>query len=445
MNNDISTSSRNGNGIRVFLTLIIVYAFFTNHYLTTNGASRFSLTVALVEKGSPEISDILPKVISPGWKIKDYATVGRRVYSEKAPLPSFLAVPVYYVFTRMGFGFEWVVYFTTLFTSGLFTALTGFMIYKTVPLWVDDERRRVLLALTYGLGTMALVYGTVFFSHGITAFMGLASFYFLSLLQAGRDRQEYAVLGGLFAGASVLSDYFSAITVVCLLGYAVAGRRHLLSVFIGFSVPIALLLLYNDWVFGAPWPLSYSYSRLYGQLHSEGLYGITLPTAEHLSHLGKILFSRWGFLFTNMVFLFCIFSFPRMWLFRRQAVTILVMAAGYMYLNASESWLDAYSARFFMPLVPFLVVSLTFMDFGNRWLRNTFFLLLGFSVIINFVGADYHLRQFMLDPYRSGMQNLAAHMLDKYGLGPGFKNFLFVLPFIIPVWLMPAPRTSRKS
>lgn len=438
-------ASTRGNAIRIFFSCLIVYAFFTNDYLTTNDASRFSLTVALIETGEPEITDILPRVISPGWKIRDFARVEDRIYSDKAPLGSFLGAPAYYAATRAGLPRGWVIFLVSLSTAGVCTALTAVLIYLTVLMWVRDHRRAIVIALIYGMGTMALVYGTVFFSSAITALCGFASFYCLSNVQAERGGRALAALGGLLAGAAVLSDYYAGITALCLLGYAVAGRRHVLQAALGFAVAISLLFLYNTWTFGSPWPLSYSYSYLYDQLHSTGFYGISLPSVENAQRLARVLFFRWGFFFTNIVVIVSLAGFRRFMLFRRQAVMIVAMALGYLYLNSCESWLDAYSARFFMPLLPFLMLPLIFIDYSNRWMRNTFFFFAGFSMIINFVGADRFLREFMGAPYDPGANNLAGAFLAARGIDTGFIIFLVPLLLVLLVWLIPSVKRNDVS
>lgn len=430
------------NSVRVFLTVLIACAFFTNTYLTTNDASRFSLTAALVDCGSAEITDILPRVISPGWKIKDFAELDGRIYSDKAPLGSFVAIPVYWAASRAGLPFPWVAFFVSLFTSGLATAGTAVLIYKIAALWTFEERKRVTLALTYGLGTMALFYGTVFFSSALTAFLCAASFFCLSKVWFSPKPAGWAALGGLLAGAAVLSDYYAGIAAVCLLGYGFADRRRRpVPLLLGFAVPIALLFLYHDLVFGAPWPLSYHYGMLYKSLHSKGFYGVTPPGIGHLKHLAAMLFSlkkhEWGFFFTNLPVLFSVWYFRKFLKFRREAMLVLVMSAGFLYLNASESWFDAYSARFFMPLLPFLILPMVFANFGRRRTRNAFFFVLGFSVAINLVGADRFLPEYMWD-LKPGMQNLAAMLLAPHGIRLGYGNFIFPAAAILPVWIIGA-------
>jgi hypothetical protein len=421
---------------------MLVYAFFTNTYLTTNDASRFSLTVSLATGRGGEITRILPRVISPGWKIKDFAVKDRRIYSDKAPLGSLLAVPVFLAASHAGLPPGWVIYFASLFTAGLMTAATALLIYSLATVWRSDERLRVTLALAYGLGSMALFYGTVFFSSAITAFCCFSSFYMFVKMPASARPALHAAAGGFLAGAAILSDYYAAISAVCLLGYGLlSDRKKALPILLGFAIPAAVLLFYNNAVFGAPWPLSYRYANLYSQLHSKGFFGITPPTVKNLPHLLFILFALWGFFFANPAAVISIFAFRRFSLFKREAYMILFMALGYLYLNSSESWFDAYSARFFMPLLPFLFVPLVSVDFKGRLPRNLFFFVIGFSMMINLVGADWFLPEFV-GRRIPGMQNLAGLLIGARGLRIGYANFIFLAAAIIPVWLIGKKRKT---
>ncbi len=424
---------------------MLAYAFFTNTYLTTNDASRFSLTVSLATGRGGVITDILPKVISPGWRIKDFAIKDNSVYSDKAPLGSIIAVPVFLIAANAGLTPKWIIYVVSLLTSGLLTAASALIIYRLVPVWRRDERLAVFLALAYGLGTPALFYGTVFFSSAITAFCCIASFYAFVKMPPSAQPTVLAAAGGLFAGAAILSDYYAAISAVCLIGYGIAtDRKRTFVIIAAFAIPIAGLLFYNNAVFGAPWPLSYRYAYLYNDLHANGFFGITAPTLEMVKHLFAMLFARWGLFFTCPIAIITIIASRRFTLFKREAVMIVVMALGYLYLNASESWMDAYSARFFMPLIPFLFVPLVSLDLKNRLIRNLFFFIAGFSVIINLVGTDWFLPEFM-DLQKPGMQNIAGMIEGERGARIGYANFLFLAAVVAPVWLIGTKKKPERE
>ncbi|MFA6449954.1 MAG: hypothetical protein WCX65_10815 [bacterium] len=429
------TNQGRSNGLLIFLTLMIFYAFFTNTYLTTNDASRFSMTVSLATGGGGEITNILPQVISKGWKIKDFAVHDGKIYSDKAPLGSLIAVPVFLAATALGFKPPWVIYFVSLLTSGMMAAGTALLIYRLIPIWKRDERLRIVLALAYGIGGMSLFYGTVFFSSAMTAFCGFSAFYCFAVSPLSKRPAALAAIGGFLAGAAILSDYYAAITAVCVLGYGIlANQKMIIPMILGFAVPIAILFYYNELVFGAPWPLSYKYASLYGSYHATGFYGVNLPGKDSAARLASILLAKWGFFFTNLSVIFSIYAFRKFLALRRESCMIVLMSAGYLLLNSSLSWFDAYSARFFMPLMPFLILPLAFLDFGNRWVRNAFFFAMGFSILINLVGADYFLPEFVGEQ-KPGMQNLAAIILAPHGIRIGYWNFVFPAILVGLVWL----------
>ncbi len=270
----------------------------------------------------------------------------------------------------------------------------------------------------------------------MTPFSWLGAFYCFAKMHGSRRPEVLAAAGGFLAGSAFLSDYYAAITSVCVLGYGLlADRKKALHILLGFAVPIAVLFYYNDRVFGAVWPLSYKYGHLFNQFHSTGFYGITLPGPGHVKRLAAILFARWGFFFTNLPVIFSIYAFRKFYLLRREAYLILFMTAGYLYLNSSLSWFDAYSARFFMPLLPFLILPVAFFDYGDRWMRNIFFFILGFSVMINLVGADIFLPEFV-GSEKPGMQNIAAMILAPHGIKPGYGNLILPTVLILFVWII---------
>ncbi len=442
MQTSSATTNDSSNAWRIFATLMIVYAFFTNTYLTTNDASRFSLTVSLATGAGGEITHILPRTISPGWKIKDFAVRNNKILSDKAPLGSVIAVPFYLVFSEIGLKLPWTIYLVSLMCAAVPTALTALLIYWIVPLWRRDERLRVMMAMTYGLGSMALFYGTVFFSSALTAFCGFGSFFCIAKLPVLQRPKIATVAAGLLAGAAILSDYYAGVTSVCLIAYCFFKSRNNFVLFLlSFLVPIAALFLYHDLVFGAPWPLSYHYGHLFGPLHSKGFYGVTIPSCENLCHLFSMLFSQWGFFFTNLPVIFSIIAYRRFFTLRHEPLIIMLMFIGYLFFNTTLSWFDAYSARFFMPVMPFLILPLMCVKYSNRLIRNLFFFTVGLSIAINIFGADHFLPEYVWKT-KHGMQNLAGTILGARGIKLGLWNYAFLSIALLP-WLI--KRKKQKS
>jgi len=450
---DMNANAARDNGLKVFLTVFIACAFFTNFYLTTNDASRFSLTVALVEHGSFEITDILPEVTSDGWKMRDYAIVKREdgrvaVLSDKAPLGSFVAVPAYAAARAARLPMPWRAFLVSLLVSGLCAAATSLLIYRSVPLSWSGEGGRVALGLLYGLGSPALFYGSIFFSSSLTAFCLFASFASMTGLKRGGGAGA-AALGGLLAGAAAASDYYAAAPAACLIVYGASfGRRAAFPSAAGFAVPIAALLLYHDAAFGAPWPLSYKYAALFGQYHSSGFFGVSAPGPEGLKRLAVLLFGinrdGWGFVITFPPAILAAAAFRRYAKSDpRAGAALAAMAAALLFINTGVGWFDAYGARFMTPLLPFLALALTGLDMKRRAARAALAAAFALSVAVNMAGADRFMPERIWEA-APGAQNLAATALAPFGVSLGYGNFAFLALAIALVWLPGAVALRRQ-
>jgi 4-amino-4-deoxy-L-arabinose transferase-like glycosyltransferase len=205
---------------KIFLTLFLTYAFFTNSYLTTNDASRFSLTAAIVEEHSFEIDNFLDRVISDWWWAKDYASLNGHKYSDKAPLGSFIGVPIYF-FTRLFTSdLRVLTYLVSLFSAGVLTAATSLLIYNMGSYFTENSAVKTTLALAYGVGTLAFFYATVFFAHAVTAFFGFFSFYLLFQFKKGERERKYLAFAGAASALAISSDYYAGVIALPLFFYA---------------------------------------------------------------------------------------------------------------------------------------------------------------------------------------------------------------------------------
>lgn len=376
--------------IKVFLTLILAYALFTHTYLTTNDASRFSLTASVVEDHSFEIGSHLNRTISDMWIPKDFAVFEGKVYSDKAPLGSFLGVLPYF-FTKIFTGrLDFLVFFTTVFSSGSLTALTSVLLYRLGYEFGEDEGKRVFVALGYGLGSMAFFYGTVFFSHGITTFLIVASFY---LLVKSDGSWKSLILSGFLAGLSVSSDYQAVLILLPLTGYVFWKIRMKGLYFLSGLVLGALpLLFYQFLLFGDPFIPTYSYSALYLTYHAKGFFGIETPTPGLIKNLVRMLLGPWGFFMVNPLIFLALAGFPVFWR-KHRAVTMLTIIAfiGLAYLEGALGYLDAYSARFMLPVLPFLYLWIYGVDINSKTFQVVILLLSIIALAITLTGLDIFL------------------------------------------------------
>ena len=453
---------------KIFLTLFCTYAFFTNTYLTTNDAPRFCTAAAIVDSGRLEISECMSAYFPQrpgreGWAPHDFAKINGKYYSDKAPLGSFLAVPVYFAVTRVTRQPGIVIYLVSLFTAGLLTALTALMLAALARDTGAGRRMGMLVAAAYGLGSMALFYACIFFSSAVTAFFTCAAFFLLSRAKTGRASPNVATLAGACAALSIMSDYYAAVSAAALLLYAAFKPRVFARAAAGFALTIPLLLLYHYALTGNPLVTPYRYSYYYETLHKTGFYGVGIPGAAGARRLFELLFSpifdqflssvraapvllnhpaeKWGLFITCAPVLFSIFYFRRFMKYRAEAAAIALTFFGFLFVNMSMGWFDAYSARFFMPALPLLFIPMLTLPVQKPLVRNLLFFTVGFSIAVNIMGTDRFMPQIKSLAH-PGTQNIIAQLASAYGIHAGFYSLIFLPVVYGIIWLLIPERTQ---
>ncbi|MFV2040912.1 MAG: hypothetical protein ACC644_02875 [Candidatus Hydrothermarchaeales archaeon] len=422
---------------KIFLTLFLTYAFFTNTYLTTNDASRFSLTAAIVEEQTFVIDGYLDTVISDWWFAKDYAVFNGRRYSDKAPLGSFLGVPIYFVVRLFTSDFGILAYFVSLFTAGVATAAAALLIYRFGAEFTANSGVRTGLALAYGMASMPLFYGTVFFSHAFTAFFGFASFYLLFRYRKQGGEKNLA-LAGVSSAFAVASDYYAGLIAIVLFFYAASISRKKAYIFLlAFLGGISLLLAYHRAAFESPFAVPYLYSNLFSKFHTEGFYGVGLLSWKIIMNLISQLFSKWGFFFTTPFAILSLAALPRFSKTHlRETLAILSIASGLFYFTAVLGFFDAYSTRHLVPLVPFLFIPLYSIDFEKPSTGILFAMVFIIGAGINLLGVDTFLpkvTELATKNTMAGNNNLFGQFLMSRGINIHYLSlaplFLFYLVF----------------
>lgn len=305
MADGLATAARLMPNVRRLRLLLAVYLFVSSAYFlpgaSWNPVSRYALTRSIVEQHSLEITRIAD---STG----DRAQVGKRFYSDKAPIPSLLAVPAYAVFHAIaevrhklpafealgppGVPAEHVLvspafrdglYVCTLSTAGLAGALIGVALFELL------RRRTSLRAAMAGaiatvLGTPIYVYSTSFFGHTIAGAFLIGAF---ALMMTGppEQRSRRIAAAGACLALAAGSEYICAVPAA-LLGLffvwrAGAANRWRVAGWLlaGAILPVVLVGAYQQACFGAPWRTGYSFITLpqFARGQSQGLFGITYP------------------------------------------------------------------------------------------------------------------------------------------------------------------------
>jgi hypothetical protein len=148
-----------------------------------------------------------------------------------------------------------------------------------------------LLALGYGLGTIAFPWATVFFGHQLSAFFAFAAFYLIWRLRT-LERRTPVVLplaAGLLIGFLPVIEYPGAIASGLIGLYALGTLPFNTArlVVAGALVGILPLPLYNFALLGSPGVLSYSFYKNGSAFpaHQQGFMGVSWPRLDVLREI----------------------------------------------------------------------------------------------------------------------------------------------------------------
>lgn len=322
----------------IVLLLLLAYAYVLPRWADWSQNSRLNLTRAMVELGTVRIDAYVQNT-------GDYALYEGHAYTDKAPGPSLMAVPIYALALPVidhpavsgrlervagggamggtlnpegsGLNSEKVRAFMaqvllTLSVVALPSALAALVLYRLLIELGPALRQAVngkgqaagqgdssskadhgpstwrglslLITLGYALATPALAYAGNFYSHQLAGSLCLVAFALLYWLGRGRGGRARALLVGLLLGFAVISEYPIAIVAGALGLYAIVKLRPALVglIIVGGLLPVLLMVVYDLVAFGTPLPIGYSHSALWQDQHHTGFMSISYPTVEAL-------------------------------------------------------------------------------------------------------------------------------------------------------------------
>jgi hypothetical protein len=226
-------------------------------------------------------------------------------------------------------------------------------------------------AVTLGLGTIVMTFGSEYFSHVASAALGFGAFALLMRERAGPGRIGLVAVAGLLVGLAICFEYPLALLAAILFFYALArpDRLRRAGAFAAAAaVGAAPALLYNQWSLGSPLRFAYSYAvSVPGRsghaelgLNSSGFFGITAPRPGAAIDL---LLSGRGLLTLTPVLVMGVVGAVAMRKrsHRAEANVIAAVAALYFLYNAGY-WQPLGGGtpgpRFLIPALPFLALGL---------------------------------------------------------------------------------------
>src|SRR4051812_39976503 len=193
---------------------VIIFPWHPN-LRSPNELCRLWQTRAIVEHGKLSLNETMQQY----GQVGDLSIKDGLYYPSKAPLMSFLAVPIYWVMVKLS-GQAAVPELPQVFFSRLFLTIAPTLVMLVfLKRFLKAYLKGVLpeaLTVAYALGTLAFSYSEAFFSHQATAVLLFGGFYAAWRTLRGELKTWGWALAGVLAGAAVMAEYTAALTVVAL-------------------------------------------------------------------------------------------------------------------------------------------------------------------------------------------------------------------------------------
>lgn len=283
------------DSLRVFFLLFLTYAGFFQA-ATWGSASRLDLARALAERGTLTID-------AYETNTGDKALAGGHVYTDKAPLPSFLAVPgvalAHAIRAATGRPVSESTFLAmlgglaTLFATGLVAAAGGVLFHRAILDRAGDSSLAWKATFFVFLGTTLFPYATLLQGHAAAAAWLFLAFHAWFPTE-GAPSPRRAAWGGAAASAALATEYLTAppLLLMAIVSLAArtkgpvepaASRVRCAAAMAGGALPgLALLGAYHAAAFGSPFALGYQSVALpfFREKMSTGVLGVHLPDAR---------------------------------------------------------------------------------------------------------------------------------------------------------------------
>jgi hypothetical protein len=393
----------NRNELFIFLVLLVSYAYFFPRWANWSQNSRLNLVLAIVDDETLAIDNYYQS--SGDYFCFDRETQqggcehGGRVYSDKAPGVSFLAVPVYAIFRPIlnaspvqqlfdtvgrnpAFANSVdegqadlqidrlytaaVLYLVTVITISIPAAFLGVILYRFLGFFDTSGRWRIGVVLLYGLATSAFPYSGAFYGHQLIAVLLFGAFFITFLISQSVISPAWIIISGLMLGYAVISEYPSVLIAGIVFIYAclVLPDRRWIIVLILSGLPPGLLLMAYDWaIFRNILPLGYNYSELYkDNVHADGFISLVGP---NLQAMWGITFGSFrGIFFVSPILLLAFPGFIKWWQsgkYRGELIVCIGAVISFFLFNGSSvMWHGGFGVgpRYLVPMLPFMATGL---------------------------------------------------------------------------------------
>jgi len=280
------------------LAIVLGSSFpYLSRMMNANERPRVLQAIAWVDSGELAIDGPAARGIPAGVDVSR-SPVDGRLYPNKPPGATVPAVVGYGALRLVAAArgdaptlreATWV----TRIAGGLLPALVlaGFLIRR--------QPRAAPAVVVMFIATPVVAYSRLLFGHMLAAALLTIGLMLVVDALAKPDASRRAFAGGLLAAGAVTVEYgaaFGGLPLAVMVFSALRrpeARSTAVSAMVGAALPIAVLALYHDAVFGAPWSTPYHHvvDKGFAATHGRGLLGLSVPTGTSLY---EHLLSPWG-------------------------------------------------------------------------------------------------------------------------------------------------------
>jgi hypothetical protein len=407
-------ASRRAYSITLFLILLISYGYFMPKWADWGANSRADLVYAVGDKGVLYIDDYHTntgdKACYPQGAFTPQAgnpaggACAGHFYTDKSLGPSLVALPFYMIFKGLaalppverfiasgsGLGslsdtlnadgegirpqavYEYMALtFMTFFASAAPSAFLGVVLFWMAARFARKEGYAFLLALAYGLGTIAFPYSNALYQHQLAAFGAFVGFFLLWRVIYENASLRWLWLVGLLFSFAAITEYPIILALGIQFLWAVYRMPNRLALYRVVLAAIPLLLLFagfNYASFNSVLPVGYIYSTNWQGEHQTGFLSLQLPSGDNLLRLYGLTFSPVrGIFLISPFLLLAVWGFFLMWRERKEqrgvtGVMALFVAYFFLYNSSSIMWWGGFTIgpRYLIPMLPFLCLPIVF-------------------------------------------------------------------------------------
>ncbi|MBD3388188.1 MAG: hypothetical protein GF416_03835 [Candidatus Altiarchaeales archaeon] len=433
--------------MRIFLSAFVIYLFFI-HWTGWNENSRLDLSRSIVEEGRLHIDTYASNT-------GDRAYYNGHYYSDKPPGLSIVSTPAYLILDSIprpknyedeGNSGEIILLkdetgsptvtsdiepgkktrlstiILTILASSLPAASNVILLFRILGKFVQNERIRSLVVLTYGLGTLAFPYALMFLPYSIGIFITLLAF---SMGWKGDVSPVKGCIIGLLLSVTLSFDYifFPIIIPSTIYLFSRMGKAKKCYI-LGLITGLLPIIAYNYLIFGQ---LTFFYKHMDSDVwvwDNPALEEGALPVTNLWIPIQVLFYPYRGLFFYYPVLLFSVVGLARMRKrFRGEfhMITSMFLLILGVYSTMLYTWHGhMFGPRYFTPLMPFLMIPTAYALSEKN--KRIFLLLMFTSISVNILGLQ-NFENIITDDFR---QVSAEHVYSLKGFtyNPLFDHYL---------------------